>query len=206
MDNDARLLIFARAPRPGQCKTRLGGLLGETGAAEFHAALVQRSVRTFSAQPRCRPELWCAPDTSHALFRQLRQQYAIPLYRQPAGDLGVRMATAARQRLQQYTKVILMGTDCPLLEPHHLGAVLEDLDNGYDASIIPAEDGGYVMLGLRRFDAGLFTAMDWGTDRVMTQTAARLARIGWRWRRHQALWDIDRTEDYVRFTELRLEL
>ena len=198
MDHDARLLIFAKSPDPGGCKTRLAPFLGTIGAARLHAKLVQRSARVFSRQDDCRAELWCTPDTEHLFFQQLHKRFQIPLYAQHQGDLGVKMAQAAEQRLRQYPRVIIMGTDCPVLETRHLAMVLDDLHNGYDCSIIPAEDGGYVMIGLRCFHPTLFTSIAWGSDQVMEQTATRLENLGWKWQRHQALWDIDREGDYLR--------
>jgi glycosyltransferase A (GT-A) superfamily protein (DUF2064 family) len=111
------------------------------------------------------------------------------------------MARAAEQRLQQHSRVIVTGTDCPVLEPRHVSNILDDLHNGYAASIIPAEDGGYVMIGLQRFDPQLFASIHWGTDRVMEQTATILDTLRWKWKRHQALWDIDREEDFLRLQD-----
>ena len=202
MDPDTRLLIFARAPDPGRCKTRLASSLGDAGAAMLHARLVRRIVQVFSGQDICQTELWCAPDTDHPFFQQLHERYQIPLYPQHHGDLGLKMARAAEQRLQQYSRVIITGTDCPLLDPRHLVNIVDDLRHGFKASIIPAEDGGYVMLGLQSFHPQLFASIPWGSAQVMDQTAARLDTLGWQWKRHQALWDIDREEDYQRLLSL----
>jgi hypothetical protein len=72
------------------------------------------------------------------------------------------------------------------------------LDGGADAVVGPAEDGGYVLLGLRRMDKRLFEDMAWGTDRVLDQTRERLAVLGWRWQELETLWDVDRPEDLER--------
>jgi len=206
MDPDARLLIFAKAPEPGRCKTRLASSLGNIGAARLHASLVQRTVQVFSRQNICQPELWCTPDTGHSFFQQLHQHCQIPLYTQHLGDLGLKMGHAAEQRLRQHSKVIIIGTDCPVLELNHIDNVLDDLRNGYQVSIVPAEDGGYVMIGLQCFDPTLFADIPWGSEQVMEQTATRLDKLGWKWKRHQALWDIDREEDYQRLQNLNIKL
>ena len=116
------------------------------------------------------------------------------------------MAQAVERRLKQYSSVIIMGTDCPVLEIQHVTMMLDDLRNGYHASIIPAEDGGYVMIGLRCFHPELFASVSWGSDQVMAQTATRLKNLGWKWKRHQALWDIDREGDYLRFLDLNMKI
>ena len=67
--------------------------------------------------------------------------------------------------------------------------------------LIPAEDGGYVLLGLKRWDAQLFTDIEWGANQVLSVTRARLAALNWRWQEFPALWDVDRPEDYLRLRE-----
>jgi glycosyltransferase A (GT-A) superfamily protein (DUF2064 family) len=64
--------------------------------------------------------------------------------------------------------------------------------------VIPAEDGGYVLIGSRRPQPGLFNGMTWGTDQVMAQTRQRLAQHGLTWRELPPQWDVDRPEDLAR--------
>jgi hypothetical protein len=42
----------------------------------------------------------------------------------------------------------------------------------------PSADGGYYLIGLKRFHARLFEEIDWSTERVYRQTVARAAEIG----------------------------
>lgn len=71
-----------------------------------------------------------------------------------------------------------------------------------DAVFIPAEDGGYVLVGLRRPLPRLFEDIDWGSERVMTQTRARLHELGLSWRELPTLWDIDRPQDLDRLASI----
>ena len=64
--------------------------------------------------------------------------------------------------------------------------------------IAPAEDGGYVLIGLSSPDPGLFEGIAWGGETVMAQTRSRLARAGTKWKELETLWDIDRPEDCAR--------
>ena len=64
--------------------------------------------------------------------------------------------------------------------------------------LVPAEDGGYVLVGLRRAAPVLFDAMPWGTDRVMAETRSRLEFAGLTWRELAPSWDVDRPEDFDR--------
>ncbi len=71
-----------------------------------------------------------------------------------------------------------------------------------DAVFIPAEDGGYVLVGLRRPQPRLFEGIDWGSERVMAQTRERLSELGLRWVELPTLWDVDRPGDLLRLATL----
>jgi rSAM/selenodomain-associated transferase 1 len=190
--------VFAKAPRPGAVKTRLVPLLGEASAARLHAALATRAVATALAAEAGPVELWCSPDEDDPLFHSLARLGAV-LRRQPEGDLGVRMAHACEAAFERSRAVILIGADCPALQPDDLRDAADALRN-HDAVISPAEDGGYVLLGLAR-EAPVFDAMPWGSAQVMARTRERLREAGRTWRELRMLWDVDRPEDYARLQQ-----
>ncbi len=68
----------------------------------------------------------------------------------------------------------------------------------HDAVIGPAEDGGYVMVGVRRSTPALFDAVEWGSAAVLATTRRRLAALHWRWHELATLWDLDRPQDLER--------
>jgi len=96
---------------------------------------------------------------------------------------------------------VLIGSDCPALTPALLKRCQASLMNA-DAVFLPVEDGGYTLVGLRRADRRLFAAIDWGTNRVMSQTRERVAMLGWRLACPARLWDVDRPEDLDRLAKL----
>jgi glycosyltransferase A (GT-A) superfamily protein (DUF2064 family) len=69
---------------------------------------------------------------------------------------------------------------------------------GSDMVVIPAEDGGYVLIGSRQPQPALFDGMTWGIETVMAETRRRLAQHGLTSRELPSLWDVDRPEDLVR--------
>lgn len=194
-----RLLVFAKAPVPGQVKTRLLPVLDASEAAALHARLVEDSIRRFTAKPLCPVELHCAPDAEHSLFQALSRQHPIQCRAQQGRDLGERMGHAVAQTLAAGHWPLLVGTDCPLLDAGVLVEACEALMAGHAAVLGPAEDGGYVLLGLRRSAPELFQDMEWGTERVLTTTRQRLRHRGWDWRELPSLWDLDRPEDLLRY-------
>jgi rSAM/selenodomain-associated transferase 1 len=195
---DTAVIVFAKAPEPGAVKTRLVPLLGAEGAAALHVKLVKHTLDTARAASFKRVELHGAPGVSDPFFRSCAGYYGVTLEAQAAGDLGARMLRAFDKALATHACVLLVGTDCPALVARHLRQAEKALRDGADAVFVPCEDGGYALIGLRRTDGRLFDAIAWGSDRVMTDTRARLQQLGWTWRELETLWDVDRPEDYAR--------
>jgi glycosyltransferase A (GT-A) superfamily protein (DUF2064 family) len=92
----------------------------------------------------------------------------------------------------------LIGTDAPSLTEADLKESAEVLLKGIDAVISPAEDGGYVLIGLRHEVSDLFTGISWGSNTVMEETRLRLRQLRWRWHELPERWDVDRLEDLER--------
>lgn len=190
----ARLLIFTKAPRPGEVKTRLIPALGAEGAARLQATLTRRFVEAVTQARVCPVELWVAPDASHPLFLELARRHGLALYPQHGADLGERMLHACRQAATRGDPLLLAGTDCPGLTPALLLRALRALQ-GHDAVLNPAVDGGYVLLGLRHVEPALFRDMPWGSDQVAELTRERLRHLRRGWLELPPLGDIDRPED-----------
>jgi len=198
---DARILIFAKAPEPGRVKTRLIPALGPQGAADLQARLLADTVGRLVTAEVAAVELWCSPDPDCDPFPELAHRYGLGLRQQRGEDLGARMLYAAADALARGSAVILVGTDCPLLDGAYLRRALAALDDR-DAVLGPAEDGGYVLLGLRRAVPALFSDFPWGTDRVAAITRDRMTALSWDWEELSILWDLDRPEDLGRYESL----
>jgi glycosyltransferase A (GT-A) superfamily protein (DUF2064 family) len=98
--------------------------------------------------------------------------------------------------------VLLIGTDCPAMTVEHLRSAAHALTEGNDAVILPAEDGGYVLIGLRSAaDVMLFDNVPWGTSDVMEVTRRRLRHLHYTWAEPATLWDVDTPEDLARLSE-----
>jgi uncharacterized protein len=201
MPEPVAVAILAKAPVAGFVKTRLIPALGAAGAAALQQRLIERAAETAHAAAVGPVTMWITPAAPHSCFTGLTSRYQVALAAQPEGDLGARML-AACQAADGPT--IVMGTDCPLLTPAHLRQAAQLLREGTDVVVIPAEDGGYVLIGSRRPQPGLFADMTWSTDTVMAETRRRLARLGLSWREPAQLWDVDRPADIERLREVGL--
>lgn len=196
-ERGTRVAVFARAPVPGEAKTRLIPLLGPEGAAKLHGDLVRHAIAVAVEADVGPVELWCSPDCDHPFFTECALELGPALRIQRGIDLGDRMACAFARALGENAPLVVIGSDCPALTPEVLRAAARALES-HDAVIAPAEDGGYVLVGLSGADPGLFGGITWGGPTVMAETRARLARAGTNWKELETLWDIDRPEDYAR--------
>ena len=192
-----RVAVFAKAPVAGTVKTRLTHLLGPDGAAGLHAGLVRHALAT-AAQARVGTvELWCSPDETHPFFERCAREFGARLKRQRGANLGERMRHAIESGRAEGSTIILIGSDCPALTGAHLDAAAAALSS-HEVVIIPAEDGGYVLVGMSASVPAIFDAIPWGTAAVMAETRQRLGHAGVLWKELPALWDVDRPEDYAR--------
>ena len=201
MNETIAIAVLAKAPLPGFAKTRLIPALGAEGAALLQARLVEHSVATACAARIGPVTLWGAPDESHPLFQAIGARLGVTLARQDGGDLGERMLAAVAAADMP---VIVIGTDCPALTSDHLRTAADILRSGADAAIIPAEDGGYALIGLRAPARTLFSEMRWSVPSVMEETRRRLRDLGMRWQEPVTLWDLDLPEDIERLREIGL--
>ncbi len=195
------VIVFARAPEPGKVKTRLIPALGEAGAAALYRRLVLHAIEAAKGADLGPVELWCAPDASQPFFAECARRPGVSLHPQAEGDLGERMRQAFIAALARSARAILVGSDIPALSAQYLRDADRSLADGYDVVIGPAEDGGYVLIGLKRCDPELFREIPWGGPRVLAETRRRIARLGLRCRELPALWDVDRPEDLDRLPE-----
>lgn len=191
------IAVFARAPVPGHAKTRLIPALGAEGAAQLQEAFILRSLQTALAAGLGPVSLWCTPDVSHSVFQHCLTVFGATAFSQCEGDLGGRMLDTF-QRLCPQGPVLLIGTDCPALTPAHLRAAAQSLREGEDAVFFPAEDGGYVLVGVRQAQPSLFQGIAWGGPEVMDATRKRLKQAGLRWCEPAVLWDVDNPCDLER--------
>ncbi len=208
MNRICRVAVMARAPVPGRTKRRLIPAIGAERAAALHRVMIRRAVTTALASGVGPVELWCTPSPDHEAFRALKDEVRIELRTQIGPDLGARMhaAIAARPRA-----TVVIGTDCPLLEPddlvHATGALgaaarspriradHRERAAGADVVVVPAFDGGYVLIAVDRPRPELFTGIAWGTKRVLAQTRERARAARLRLLELKARPDVDRTRD-----------
>lgn len=195
---DCRLMVFAKAPLPGEVKSRLTPFLGTSRTLSLYEWMVLHCLSTAAHSKVAPVELWCAPSPAHPFFQRCAEEFNIRLKPQIRGDIGMRMADAFQKALQAVSFALLLGTDCPSVRKEDLREAAISLRHGTDAAFIPVEDGGYCLIGLRRYAPELFSGIAWGTDSVWEETRGRLRALHWTWRELPLRWDVDRVQDVDR--------
>lgn len=176
------LVIFARQPRLGASKRRLARDIGASAALSFARAMLAQTLRRLGRDRRWITYIAVTPDRSRPWPRM------IPVLAQGGGDLGARMARAARGLPPG--PVVIVGCDIPGLTAAHVAAVFRKL-GACDAVFGPATDGGYWLVGLRRRPRFIdpFAEVRWSTRHALADTLANLG--GYRVALAATLPDVD---------------
>ncbi len=183
------IILFAKFPAQGMAKTRLQPALGIDGAAQMARKLLLHSIEQALATGFS-VELCASPTPSDRCWQNLNLPRSLQWSAQADGDLGQRMLIASRK----FEQVVLIGTDCPSLTAARIQQA-EQLLMIHDSVMIPAFDGGYVLLGFKQVDASLFADMIWSTNRVSAITQQRIKDLNWSLGLMEPLADIDDPED-----------
>jgi hypothetical protein len=199
------IAILAQAPIPGFAKARLIPAIGAHAAAVLQERLTRRTVATALAAGLGPVTLCCEPDATHDTFLKMVARMKITLRPQPQGDLGARMLAAVAGSAGP---VLVIGTDCPALTEAHLRSAASALREGNDVVLIPAENGGYVLVGMRKAQPTLFSDIAWVKSTVLADMRARIVEQRLMLVERPPLWDVDTEIDLARlereFPELKL--
>ncbi len=116
---------------------------------------------------------------------------------QEGRDLGEKMKHAFQTVCQNHKKVVIIGSDCPLLTPEIIGQAFEELED-HPFVIGPAMDGGYYLLGMNNYYPEVFNNTEWGSAKVLAQTIEKIENLGQSYYLLKELPDVDFEEDWKR--------
>ncbi|MCA9148843.1 MAG: TIGR04283 family arsenosugar biosynthesis glycosyltransferase [Planctomycetales bacterium] len=205
---DARdvILLFVRFPEPGKVKTRLQlALSGEQACAIYQRVATRtiQTVREFAQQSGAAWEAHFAGGSEN----ELQGEFGPGVYVAQCGEsLGDRLTYAFERAFSRGARrVIVIGTDCYDLDGATLRTAFAALRE-HDAVIGPATDGGYYLLGMRRFGADWFHGIPWGTNEVFQATCAVAKRSHAKLKQLRNLSDIDYVDDLLTHRRVDSEL
>ena len=187
------VIMFTRAPVPGQTKTRLMPFLSGEECAALHSRFI------LDAYDACAGSgadvlVYFTPEDRRDLLEALLGRDAF-LRAQAGKDLGRRMDGALRDAFAMgYAAAVLVGTDIPQLTAETVRAAFDALDDS-DVVLGPTEDGGYYLIGMTRPQPAAWDVRRYGTGTVLEETAAALRRAGLRVALAGTCRDVDTPED-----------
>lgn len=156
--------VFAKAPIPGQTKTRLARVIGDDAAAELHVAFLWDTLALATKVGEC--VLFSAGDHAHSVLREAADHFGVQQVPQDGADLGLRMMNAIDALLEEHETAVLIGSDAPSLPPRALtSAFTKPLSFG------PSSDGGFYLVGAQ--SRPRFEGLTWSTPRTLHDTLAQ---------------------------------
>lgn len=141
----SRLVVFARAPRPGQVKRRLAAQIGDEAALAFYRANLFDLLARMTEGPRWRCQLVVTPDD--AVGDDALWPPGIERSAQGEGDLGERMRRALETAPPG--PAALIGSDVPGIEPAPVARAFAALER-HDFVFGPSPDGGFWLVATAR--------------------------------------------------------
>jgi rSAM/selenodomain-associated transferase 1 len=192
--NQAKVIVFARAPVKGQVKTRLARAVGDDRALAVYFELLGSVLQEMSG---CGLPVYCYSDNPKDSYFDLWKETGIAFQQQTGDDLGERMFNSLKTEQTDLAPVILLGSDCPQLTCEVIRKVIDDLSKGKQVVIVPATDGGYVLIAFAGIiHASLFEGINWSSEIVLQQTKEKLKLLGLSFSLLEPLLDIDTLDDY----------
>ena len=194
------LVIFAKAPIPGEVNTRLCPPLTPGEAATLHGSFVLDMLeRSKTAVAKLKLPLdrylACAPSSTLVFFKIMEERQGVTLINQIGDDLGSRINQAFETMFSRgYKRVLIIGTDVPTLPLDHYKQALALLETN-DLVLGPALDGGYYLIGLKRMVPDLFIGIPWSTERVLGMTQEKATTLELKTALLPPWRDVDTIED-----------
>ena len=194
------VIVFAKPPLLGRVKTRLTPELGPESALNAHCEMVDLTLKKV-AQLDCSSSLWLSENSQEGA--SWGRKYSLPVELQRSGDLGLKMLDAISKTLAASpAKVVLIGSDCPILSQEDIRDAFLWLDQ-HDVVILPCEDGGYGLIGMKQRHAEVFSRISWGTSKVTSETLDRARNSNLSVKCGREIWDVDDIEGWLRYQRLK---
>lgn len=197
MASKPTVLFFVRWPEPGRVKTRLAHTVGNDEACRIHKLLAETCYRE-AMVAMSGGVVVCGTGAEADRFQGWLPG-AAAYWEQPNAGLGERLAAMfARAFEEGAPAVAAMGSDAPTLRAASIAMAMRKLSR-HDVAILPALDGGYVLIGMRAMRAELFGGMPWSTPELFDRTRDVCVQAGLKLFTGPAFGDVDTHEDWNRW-------
>ncbi len=192
--NKVSLIVFVRYPQKGKVKTRLAATIGNSKATEIYKAAAENIINEIKTVPNCNKYIFYSIKEEKDLIKKWLGKGFYYVH-QEGNDLGERMRNAFRIVLGHGAeKVIILGTDIPEITSDTISNAITVLENS-DTVIGPSNDGGYYLLGMKKFHPNLFENIEYSTSTVLKETINKIKSAQLKNSTLDILHDIDVEDD-----------
>lgn len=189
------IIVFAKNPEPGKCKTRLAKSIGDEKALEVYRELLKHTAETIGKVNAHRAVFYSEEIHQNDFWDEALFQKQV----QSRGHLGKKMQAAFEWGFNRdYSKICIVGSDLLELEPEDVERAFDELEHK-DLVFGPASDGGYYLMGMARFYKNAFLDKAWSTETVLENTLKDLEGLNISYLETKT--DIDTVEDLVKHPE-----
>jgi rSAM/selenodomain-associated transferase 1 len=197
------IAVMAKAPRPGQVKTRLVPPLTPAAAASLSASFLRditENIALAAREAAIHGYVAYAPAGFEAGFAGMLAAGTRLVLADGAGVRAERVEGFGRSLLHAaqalfaagHDAVCLLNSDSPTLPTRLLvDAAAALAAPGGRVVLGPAEDGGYYMIGMKAPHAPLFGDIAWSTESVAAATRERARELGLPVVELEAWYDVD---------------
>jgi rSAM/selenodomain-associated transferase 1 len=190
-------MIFVKNAQIGKVKTRLAASIGDEAALDIYIKLLKHTAAVAQKTDADKAVFYSSFIEENDEFNP----YDFYKYLQSGEDLGKKMANAfIKAFARKYENVIIIGSDCLDLDENILQEAFIKLEH-YDVVIGPALDGGYYLLGMKKYHPSFFENKQWSTNNVCIDTILDCKNHHLKYFLLKAISDVD-VESDVNFEKL----
>lgn len=192
------LIIMTRVPIAGKTKTRLMKILSGEQCAQIHRCFLLDLFKMLGELKETMDidiYVTYTPENSFHLLEDI-VPHLMNSFPQKGDNLGSRMNNAFERLLDKgYSKVLLIGSDIPILQPDDIKKAYKVLDDT-DICLGPTKDGGYYLIGMKQKCSDIFgDNLKWGNKSVYETTVSIANYLNLSVGLTTKLNDIDEEED-----------
>ena len=204
MKSESHLALFAKFWCPGKVKTRLAATLGNQLACQVYFEFLSHLLNQLGQVANRRTVVFHPAGSRQEFSRLCSEQWELEA--QAEGDLGEKLSRFFSQSLEaderratdaMTRKVVVIGSDCPRLDRPLIDKAFEVLDR-QPVVVGPSTDGGYYLIGMRKFCPEMFQGISWSSPKVLAETTSRLNEQNVGFELLPEMTDIDEVEDLVK--------
>lgn len=194
----ASIIVFVRYPVEGKVKTRLAATLGNKVAKELYKNFAEAVINSVKKIKNTYKYVFYSDKNEKPLIKKwlgINFIYAA----QSGNDLGERMKEAFRIVFSHGAKkAVIVGTDIPDLSKEIINKGIEALENS-DVVIGPCKDGGYYLLGIKKYYPQIFEDIKYSSANVLAQTLKKIKESNLTVTLINELQDIDTEGDLIKW-------